>query len=119
MCVLDVHWINIPDPWYIEYAGWIIVAVILLFAAVFVPPIFMEKWKEKRKELRTVVFVLCYDNLREERTLTYGSTLAVPIPERDGFSFAGWYWDTACTIPLKPEQKIKKDCTLYAKWNKY
>ncbi len=38
-------------------------------------------------------------------------------PERDGYSFAGWYKDSACTIAwIFSEDAVPGDITLYAKW---
>ena len=38
-------------------------------------------------------------------------------PSRDGYFFAGWYKDKACTKPWNFDtDKVTGDCTLYAKW---
>lgn len=42
----------------------------------------------------------------------------LPIPEREGYGFCGWYLDSAHTIPFDQRKKYKKDTVLYAKWAK-
>lgn len=37
-------------------------------------------------------------------------------PVKDGFTFAGWYTDKACTKAYNFEEKVTKGFTLYAKW---
>ncbi len=38
-------------------------------------------------------------------------------PVRDGYNFAGWYSDSACTAPFDFGTPITKDTTVYAKWS--
>lgn len=38
-------------------------------------------------------------------------------PEADGYSFGGWYTESACQNAFDFETAITKDMTLYAKWN--
>lgn len=45
-----------------------------------------------------------------------GEAIKLPIPEREGYTFAGWYTDISLTIPFDPEAKISGTLTLYAKW---
>lgn len=49
----------------------------------------------------------------------YGSTIELPEnPTRKGYWFRGWYTDSSLTIPFDDSQKIYKNTTLYAKWQK-
>ena len=52
-------------------------------------------------------------------TYAYGSTAAVSstVPTREGYTFAGWYLDEACTQAAGSSITIEGDTTLYAKWN--
>ncbi|WP_080798828.1 DUF4430 domain-containing protein [Arabiibacter massiliensis] len=46
-----------------------------------------------------------------------GTALIAPAdPVRDGFTFAGWFADEACTTPWSFEAKVEGPLTLYAKW---
>ena len=45
-----------------------------------------------------------------------GEKITLPIPTREGYTFAGWYTDLALTIPFDPEAEISGTLTLYAKW---
>ena len=48
-----------------------------------------------------------------------GSTIATPpAPTREGYTFAGWYRDAACTEPWDfGSDKVEGNITLYAKWD--
>lgn len=48
-----------------------------------------------------------------------GDPVAAPAdPERDGYTFAGWFSDEACTQAWDFESPVMSDMTLYAKWAK-
>lgn len=54
-----------------------------------------------------------------DQTLASGSTVAKPAdPTRDGYTFAGWYTDEACTKAYDFSAAVTADMTLYAKWTK-
>ena len=40
----------------------------------------------------------------------------LPDPEREGYTFEGWFTDSACTIPFDSTQPITTDLDLYADW---
>lgn len=45
------------------------------------------------------------------------SSYSPPRPSRDGYSFQGWYKDSALTKAwVNGSDKVKSDITLYAKW---
>ena len=49
--------------------------------------------------------------------LSYGDKLTKPeTPVKDGYTFAGWYKDSACTQAWDFETGIPGSMTLYAKW---
>ena len=55
--------------------------------------------------------------LTVQTDLSYGDKLTKPEdPVKDGYTFAGWYKDSACTQPWDFETGIPGDMTLYAKW---
>lgn len=51
-------------------------------------------------------------------TVQHGKTIKAPAsPKRTGYSFAGWYIDSACkTARNFSSGKVEKVMTLYAKW---
>ena len=49
--------------------------------------------------------------------LEKGDLFIVQIPEKEGYSFGGWFYDSACTEPYKT-MRITEDITLYPKWTK-
>jgi uncharacterized repeat protein (TIGR02543 family) len=52
------------------------------------------------------------------QTVTYNSaaTLPAPAPTKSGYSFAGWYSDTALSVNFNFSTIITASITLYAKW---
>ena len=68
--------------------------------------------KVDSKLIRTVTLVG-----QETIELLKGETFLVTIPERKGYDFGGWFYDSACTEPYKTTA-IKKDIVLYPKWTK-
>ena len=55
--------------------------------------------------------------LTVQTDLSYGDKLTKPEdPVKDGYTFAGWYKDSACTQGWDFETGIPGDMTLYAKW---
>lgn len=54
-----------------------------------------------------------------DQTPASGSTVTKPAdPARDGYTFAGWYTDEACTKAYDFSAAVTADMTLYAKWTK-
>ena len=52
-------------------------------------------------------------------TQTYGSKIAdLPVPAKNGYLFAGWYSDEACTTEFTSDTVVTESITVYAKWNK-
>ena len=49
--------------------------------------------------------------------MNYNSTATTPTaPTKEGYTFAGWYTDTACTGEYDFSGVVTKNITLYAKW---
>ena len=49
--------------------------------------------------------------------LSYGDKITAPTnPTKDGYTFGGWYKDSACTQEWSFSDSIPGDMTLYAKW---
>lgn len=56
----------------------------------------------------------------DDQTPASGSTVAKPAdPTREGYTFAGWFADAACTKAYDFATAVTADMTLYAKWVKY
>ena len=55
----------------------------------------------------------------DSQTPASGSTVTKPAdPTREGYTFAGWYIDEACTKAYDFSAAVTADMTLYAKWTK-
>ena len=51
-------------------------------------------------------------------TVANGEPVAKPAdPVREGYDFAGWYTDEACTVAYDFAAPVEGDMTLYAKWD--
>lgn len=53
-----------------------------------------------------------------QTTAANGSIAKPADPTRDGYTFAGWYTDAACTKAYDFSAAVTADMTLYAKWTK-
>jgi len=58
-------------------------------------------------------------NKSEKETIDADSYYSPPRPSRSGYTFKGWFKDSACTVPwINGEDKVISDITLYANWEK-
>ena len=67
----------------------------------------------------TVSFDTAGGSAVDSQTVDYGSTATRPEanPTREGYTFAGWYADAACTTEFNFAAPVKADVVVYAKWN--
>lgn len=54
----------------------------------------------------------------DSQTTADGKLVKPADPTRDGYTFAGWYTDEACTQAYDFSTPVTADLTLYAKWTK-
>ncbi|MBQ7974607.1 MAG: InlB B-repeat-containing protein, partial [Clostridia bacterium] len=67
----------------------------------------------------TVKFETNGGNTIGKKTVAKNSKLDEPaVPEKDGYSFIGWFTDEELTSAYDFDSKVTKDFTLYAKWEK-
>ena len=114
-----------------KYGSAIIGFSILGAFALFLGIVIFCEWYFKRRQEKLAQTTVTWDGVSvatfktctvslihfEEITLVKGAEFAAPIPDRNGYVFGGWFYDTACTIPYKTT-KIRKSITLYPKWIK-
>ncbi len=55
--------------------------------------------------------------LYAEEQRAYGEKVSLPVPEREGYSFDGWYLDEALTESAE-NKEVNGEVHLYAKWKK-
>lgn len=68
----------------------------------------------------TVQFVSDYGSFADQ-TIEHGKLIKtdkLTIPEVEGYTFDGWYTDHTCTTEFDFTQPIKRNTTVYAKWEK-
>lgn len=96
----------------VKALDWIIVACIAVILIVFA------------LEMRSPGFTISFDSKGgtdvPAQNQMYGELLEVPEPPtREGYTFTGWFTDSACFEPWDVENRtIETDMTLYAGWQK-
>lgn len=82
----------------------------------------LERDEAVKKELERisrceVTLIFCYDD--KVKTLVHKKNFVFnpDFPSREGYSFDGWYTDSARTTPFQ-NKAITDNLTLYAKWTK-
>ena len=59
---------------------------------------------------------MCIRDRNSSVTVKKGETAQIPTPQREGYTFKGWYADEAGTTPFDVNAPIVSDTTIYAKW---
>ena len=97
------------------------VIIVASIIAVFVLGFSLYKViEDSHNKMITIVIDYCYDEKDPEVfTQGVGETIVVNnSPEREGYSFDGWYADENYTVKYDFTQKVKDNITIYAKWTK-
>ena len=79
------------------------------------------KWKANDIDVEEHVITFIHNDGTNRITVLAvddNDTIPIIIPDRDGYTFAGWYTDVDLTKKYDFTTKVKGDITLYAKWNK-
>lgn len=77
----------------------------------------VAKWEKSKY---TVQFVSDYGSFKDQ-TIEHGKLIEtdkLTIPEVEGYTFGGWYADENRTIEFDFTKPIKRNTTVYAKWEK-
>ncbi len=113
-----------------NYVGLVIAIVIsiLVFVIIFLPHII--RWHKDLKQKRLISIPNHEEKVDPHKVITItligmdsiklikGETFVAPFPEKQGYFFRGWFYDSACTESYK-NTTVKKDLTLYPKWIKH
>ena len=112
------------DSWWHNYGETVLcilgmlAIVVVLLAIVFIV-IRIETADDKKSNTASTNQVLTVTFYGYgEKTCAPNSYLAPDIPEKEGYTFCGWYKDTAFLEPWRSTDKVKRDITLYPKWEK-
>lgn len=99
-----------------------IIAIIALFIILWVLGHREEQRKQNETELngkivdeRQIITVTLVNY--ETISCLKGERFIAPLPERDGYDFAGWFYDASFTKPYI-NRKIRNDLLLYPRWIK-
>lgn len=101
------------------------IAILLVVAAIIVACLSAcERKEEETDEGIVITFVTGFENddppiIIEPRTSTLAKPAEMPEdPWKAGYNFLGWFYDEEGTLPFSTKDGLKKDTTLYAKWEK-
>ena len=101
------------------------IAILLVVAAIIVACLSAcERKEEETDEGIVITFVTGFENddppiIIEPRTSTLAKPAEMPEdPWKVGYNFLGWFYDEEGTLPFSTKDGLKKDTTLYAKWEK-
>ncbi|SET28388.1 InlB B-repeat-containing protein [[Clostridium] polysaccharolyticum] len=98
---------------------WLVLLAILLFATTCVQPD-----NAKAASIKDTVFYVQFNtnggsSVAAITNVRYGSTIDEPDnPSRSGYWFRGWYTDSSLTSKFDFSQKIYRNTTIYAGWEK-
>jgi uncharacterized repeat protein (TIGR02543 family) len=92
--------------------------IVILCLAVAVLVAILIARQVKQHQAKEFTIMLNNDGDIETMVAKQGEHLRLPLIKREGYRFAGWFTDTACTVPYLQTTKIHSDLMLYAKWVK-
>ena len=108
------HSIYDDVPWWKVHGIWLILAAIVI---VIIVTVLVRYLVLKNRAFRSIPRKVKFYGY-EEKDYKYGSYLNPDVPEKDGYAFCGWFRDPAFLEPWKSTDKVKRDITLYPKWEK-
>lgn len=113
------------EEFWDDYGGFVIfAAVVVAIVLFFFIRSFVLRMAENKQERMIEVngskvdpFKICSVNLTGYSTVTIpkGTVFNAPFPEKEGYTFHGWFYDSACTVPYM-NTKLRTSITLYPKW---
>lgn len=76
------------------------------------------KWVAECTQTCTISLCSFMETEQQAVQMLRGTTIASKLPRlsRNGYTFTGWYLDSACTQPLPDDQKALESMTVYAGW---
>jgi uncharacterized repeat protein (TIGR02543 family) len=115
---------NLPTPtrsdytfngWYIEETGGTEVSTDTVFTE---DKTVYARWTANAVNAFTVTFNTNGGNAVSSQKVNSGNKAAKPSDlKRNGYTFGGWYANSACTTAFNFNGSITSNITIYAKWN--
>lgn len=99
---------------------WIILTALVLMVSSSVAP-----YPVNAASIKETIYIVQFNtnggsSISPIYDVRYGHTIDLPEnPVKTGYWFRGWYVDTALTIKFNSSEKIYRNMTLYAKWEKH
>ena len=107
-----------PERFWYDIVNILPILLILLFCIALIVIVLIVKYKKEPapKEPKYVYFRNGDSLTKLECDNT--KPLLLPYPKREGYTFGGWFLDSACTVPYVSTKRLKPNAILYAKWLK-
>lgn len=98
-------------------------AVVLTVTTVYLVRFLRKKLKARTpkicgKKICLVKIPMTETTVDESEIVTIPKGASLPIPQREGYRFLGWFYDRQYTSPIMPFDELKEETILYAKWVK-
>ena len=74
------------------------------------------KWTENAADTYTITYNTNGGSAIADASVKAGNAITLPTPTRSGYTFEGWYSDSALTSKVTSPYTPTKSITLYAKW---
>ena len=100
--------------WWEHYWEYVILASIVAVVVITVLVCYMVNRARADHSIPRKVTFYGYG----EQEFKYNSYIVPIVPTKEGYTFCGWYKDTAFLEPLKSTDRAKRDIILYPKWEK-
>ena len=100
----------------------IIVAVVCAIGAVVAAVLLLLNKPKTEEPVEETYYTVVFDTNGggkiESQSVAFGSFATKPAdPQKDGFTFVGWFSDKELTIEFNFFEPVSRDLTLYAKWD--
>lgn len=105
------------DWWYRNKDTVLSIGIPALLSILIISYFVIFHFHEKKKE-RSAIPITVHLYGFKSVSVSVKEDFYPDIPTRKGYSFTGWFYDPSFTMPFIPGQKLKKDITLYPRWQK-
>ena len=98
----------------------IVIASVIVLASAILIPLFATKVTVTLDYMFRLygIQAIHFDTVQEIKVTRYSTFSPPGYNLRYEYTFGGWFYDTAFTVPFVSGDRITKDITIYAKWIK-
>lgn len=110
--------IRVTTPWWDIYGDDVLAIGIPVLCVILITIYFLIMNAHEKKKARDAIPIsVCLYGFKTV-SVSVKDDFYPDIPSREGYAFTGWFYDPSFTMPFIPGQKLKKDITLYPRWQK-